>query len=189
MNTRIDVAVEAYKRKHRPRLTAQLDHFARQLSLKAAILDAGMARNAKGKRFRHQSRLRKNALEECTERLLARQTALAGAKSFDDIHDIVESAIREISGIGELMVYDTALRLGAKLGRLPTSSVYLHSGTRKGAKALGLDRGQRVLEMSELPAAFHSLEPYEVEDCLCIFKDHFAPKANASTTDVRVRDV
>jgi hypothetical protein len=31
-----------------------------------------------------------------------------------------------------------------------------------------------TLDVLELPAEFHSLEPHEVEDVLCIFKDKFA---------------
>jgi hypothetical protein len=51
--------------------------------------------------------------------------------------------------------------------------VYLHAGTRTGARALGLAARAATLDVSELPAEFHSLEPHEVEDVLCIFKDKF----------------
>jgi hypothetical protein len=50
--------------------------------------------------------------------------------------------------------------------------VYLHAGTRKGAKALGIyEKGKEVLEMSELVKKypeFAKLESYHVEDFLCI---------------------
>ncbi|MEK7411500.1 MAG: hypothetical protein AAB327_09000, partial [Actinomycetota bacterium] len=37
--------------------------------------------------------------------------------------------------LGPLYVYDTALRIGAKKGQMP-KVVYLHAGTREGAKKL-----------------------------------------------------
>ena len=70
-------------------------------------------------------------------------------------------------------MYDTALRIGAKLGVAPVR-VYLHTGTREGAKRLGIEtKGVSALWPSELPEALRELEPYEVEDVLCIYKDKF----------------
>ena len=71
-----------------------------------------------------------------------------------------------IHGIGELAVYDIACRIGAFLGLSP-ERVYLHAGTREGARALGL-RGASVRKM-DLPRAFGRLSPGEIEDCLCIY--------------------
>ncbi len=176
MSRRIEAAVMDYVRKHRSRLRAQLDYFCKQPTFDAAINAAGMARDARGKRFAHQCRVRKKALRECTSRLLARRSTVAAAGSFDELHRIVESAIVDLLGVGDLMVYDTSLRLGARLGLCP-QVVYLHAGTRQGAKAIGLDRGHRTLKMSELPPAFQRLEPCEVEDCLCIYKDMLAGRS------------
>ena len=77
--------------------------------------------------------------------------------------------LEPISGAGELYVYDTSLRIGAKSNLLPTK-VYLHAGTRVGARALGLDGQAKTLEVSMLPPEFRQLEPHEIEDVLCIFK-------------------
>jgi hypothetical protein len=52
---------------------------------------------------------------------------------------------------------------------LEPDRIYLHAGTREGARALGL--GGTALSKSELPKAFHRLSPGEIEDCLCIYKD------------------
>lgn len=71
--------------------------------------------------------------------------------------------------VGELYVYDAALRLGAHLGLAPTF-VYLHAGTRLGARALGLGQGRAYLEMHELPLPLQALSPDEVESFLCIYK-------------------
>jgi hypothetical protein len=90
--------------------------------------------------------------------------------SFHELLQMVDDAIRSIRGIGELAVYDTAHRIGAYL-RLEPPKVYLHAGTRIGARALGLGKGTNKLEIDELPAAFHRLTAGEIEDCLCIYKD------------------
>lgn len=79
-------------------------------------------------------------------------------------------AIGSIRGVGELLVYDTALRIGAKLELMP-DRVYLHSGTRRGARSLGLPFKMRLISIAELPVPLRSLKQHEVEDCLCIFKD------------------
>ncbi|MBI4192845.1 MAG: hypothetical protein HY525_20220 [Betaproteobacteria bacterium] len=78
--------------------------------------------------------------------------------------------MRSVRGIGELYVYDTALRLGAHLRLLPRQ-VYLHAGTRRGARALGLDHRAKSLAPTKLPAALRCLRPYEMEDVLCIYED------------------
>ena len=74
------------------------------------------------------------------------------------------------------MVYDTALRIGAKLGLEP-EVVYLHRGTRSGMKALGLDVGRPFIEVDELPQALRSLRPHEIEDCVCIYKSELGSRA------------
>src|SRR5215468_2342022 len=67
-----------------------------------------------------------------------------------------------------MYVYDTALRIGAKLGVFP-KEVYLHAGTRVGARKLGLDASKPTVKMSFLPTHLRTLRPHEVEDVLCIF--------------------
>ena len=44
--------------------------------------------------------------------------------------------------MGELVVYDTALRIGARFGLEP-EKVYVHRGTREGVRKLGLDAALR----------------------------------------------
>ncbi len=71
--------------------------------------------------------------------------------------------------VGELTVYDTALRIGAHFGLEPTR-VYLHAGTRVGARVLDLDDRQSTIEMDELSAPMQRLLAREAEDLLCIYK-------------------
>ena len=102
-----------------------------------------------GKRHYHQRRIPGAALEKSRERLLAELTALRGAKTFDELFKLVNTLIRPIPGIGELAVYDTALRIGACF-KLEPEKVYVHAGTREGARALGFD-GCDVIERNRAP--------------------------------------
>jgi len=74
-----------------------------------------------------------------------------------------------VDGLGELYAYDTALRIGSFIGTFP-ETVYLHAGARVGAKALGVDTKVKSVELRSLPKPFHSLEPHQAEDVLCIYK-------------------
>jgi hypothetical protein len=142
--------------------------------LKSAIEYAALAINSKGKRYSHQCRLKKAALEKAQQALLMNSEAIGQAKSFDDLFSLVETIVEPIEGLAELYVYDTSLRIGARLHLLP-NRVYLHRGTRDGAQALGFDGRAKVLEMSEIPLELRQLEPHEIEDVLCIFKADLEP--------------
>jgi hypothetical protein len=122
------------------------------------------------KRYDHQRRIPEAVLCEATRAL--HRAPLAEAQDFHSLLECVRKAIGPIHGIGELTIYDTALRIGAKRGILPTR-VYLHSGTRVGARALGVDWRAEYLKVSDCPAALRALASHEIEDCLCIFKSRF----------------
>ena len=62
--------------------------------------------------------------------------------------------------------------IGAYLGVAP-EKVYLHTGTRKGAKVLELNVASDCLEPDELPPPLRRLSPDDAENFLCIFKDAF----------------
>lgn len=72
------------------------------------------------------------------------------------------------------MAYDIAHRVGI-FRKLEPEVVYLHAGTRQGAKELGI-RG-KVVSRRELPAEFRSLSPSELEDLFCNYKDALAGAA------------
>ena len=132
-----------------------------------------MAQGPSGKRLNHQRRIPRSALEQATSRLLEAEQSLGSCKSFGELHELVQRTIGTIPKIGELTVYDTALRLGAFLGLEP-EVVFLHAGTRIGASHLGIDGKRRTVTVDELPEPLTSLRPREIEDCLCIFKDALA---------------
>src|SRR2546426_21264 len=117
----------------------------------------------------HQRRIPRAVLRRSAARLLDRLTELKRARSFEQLHNVVDATIARIHGIGELTVYDTALRIAAHRGLEP-KRVYLHAGTREGAKTLGISRDRKWVLPGKLPRAFRRLRPIEIEDCLCIYK-------------------
>lgn len=159
--------VDDYIRDHRDRAAREMRWYQRQRSLANAIDIAARCVMPSGKRHDHQHRIPSESLDEARSRLLA--VALDACSSFDELHDTINAAIRDIFMVGELVVYDVSHRIGAHL-KLEPERVYLHAGTRKGARALGLGRGRDTIELAELPEEFARLTPAEAEDCLCIYK-------------------
>ena len=135
-----------------------------------AIRLAALAVSSKGKRYSHQRRLSKTALEQAQDILLENEELMRQSQDFDDLFLLFERLLSSVKELGELYIYDTALRIGAKIGVFP-ERVYLHTGTLIGAKALGFDGRMKTLEVSQLPEWLQQLQPHEIEDVLCIFKE------------------
>ncbi len=127
-----------YDRRHCCHCDEQISWFQKQPSLHAAIETAARAVDERGRRFSHQYRIRRTAILEATAALLAVEEQLGRTRSFDGLFEVVSKQLQDVAGIGELYRYDTAFRIGAYLRLFPTR-VYLHAGTRGGARALGLD--------------------------------------------------
>ena len=174
MKSKMDLRqiVNAYSEKHQKKAEKEQRWFAIQPNLEEAIRQAALARSPKGKRLSHQRRIPNAVLTESYRQLLDSLATLREAQSFEALHALVASRIGGIKGIGELTTYDTALRIGAFL-RLEPNVVFMHSGTRTGAKRLCLDASRDFLTVDELPPAFRALRPRQIEDVLCIYKDHF----------------
>jgi len=115
-------------------------------------------------------RLSQTTLEQARDILLKNEEQICRSQDFDDLFLLLERLLSSVKGLGELYIYDTALRIGSKIGVSP-ERVYLHAGTRLSAKALGLDSRMKTLEVSQLPEWLQQLQPNEIEDMLCIFKD------------------
>jgi len=165
-----EAIIRTYITQIRPRANEELDWFRQQPTLSDAIRLAALAITSKGKRYSHQRRLSKTVLGQARDILLANEKEICQSQDFDDLFALLERLLLPVKGLGELYIYDTALRIGAKIGMLP-KRVYLHAGTRVGAKALGFDGTAKTLEVSQLPEWLQQLQPHEIEDVLCIFKD------------------
>lgn len=150
----------------------ELKFFQDQPSFDLAIHCAAHAINADGKRYSHQCLIRRTAIPQALATLRQNKNRLVNSSSFEELHSILHSVLWSIYGVGELYVYDTALRLGAFLKLFP-EKIYLHAGTRKGALALGLNVSAGVLEITDFPEPIRSLQPYEIESFLCVYKDDF----------------
>jgi hypothetical protein len=166
-------AVDEYIRDHRNRATTELQVFTTAFdSDEDAVECAALARFPNRTRHPHQRRVARMALKESRCRLLEILPELRASTSFDGLFARVEARIRPIRGIGELTVYDTALRIGARFGLEP-ARVYLHAGTRVGATKLGVDPRRRTIDVTEFPAPMARLSAREAEDLLCIYKHRF----------------
>jgi hypothetical protein len=166
MATLQDVVAD-YISAERPKLKKELKRYKEQKSLKHVLDFKVLYKNRNNKRESHQRRIPGVLLQQNCDLLVAAQKYLKKTQTFDELHDIVNSLIRPIHGIGVLTVYDTAFRIGAHLGLEPRK-VYLHAGTGNGAKRLGIyGKSRDVIEMSEIPKAMKKLYAMECEDFLC----------------------
>ncbi len=163
-----DEIVEHYIENHRERAKKELKRFANLPDLAEAIRVGALAINAHGKRHSHQRRIPLEMLEHFRQGLIRRRADLKACTTFAQLMSISEKIATDIWTHPGLTVYDTTQRIGAHLGIFP-DRIYLHTGTAVGAKALGF-KNASYLERKQLPKAFQRLEPYEIEDCLCIYK-------------------
>jgi hypothetical protein len=160
--------VSEYVTNNRARCNDELGWFRRQRSLSSAIRFAGLAM-VHNKKHPHQHRLSRTALHTACNVLLGHEREIRRCESFDELHALLNTLLQGTEGVGELYIYDTASRIGARLDLWPTK-VYLHAGTREGARALGFD-GRPSIEVADLRKELRRLKPYEIEDFLCICKD------------------
>jgi hypothetical protein len=169
--------VRHYCANYRENASDDLAFYAEQPSLSKAVELAALSKTCDGKRQSHQRRLSASTLRRAHAEL--DQCNLKACRSFDALFRTVDEAIGGIHGIGALTVYDIACRIGAYL-KLKPKRIYLHAGTRTGARAIGLGDGVDALEIDELPPAFRCLTASEIEDCLCIYKDELRQLARRS---------
>ena len=167
-NQSLSTLVRIYQRKDGPKTAAYLAYFQTLESLDEAVRFACHGKD--GKIHDHQHLVGKSTLEEARKAIWKNAYKILACKSFEVLLKLVEDRTRTIDGFGVLAIYDTSLRLGAHR-RIWPKVVYLHAGTKQGCKALGLTTSSGTVEMNNFPEPMRVLEPYQVEDFLCIFKD------------------
>jgi hypothetical protein len=172
-----EAVVQHYRMNFQREAREQLDSFLRESTLGDAVEHAALAARPDGLRYSHQTRLKATHLAAAAVLLADHLGDIQDARNFAALHGLLKKLLASRAGLGELYLYDTALRIGAKLGLLP-QAIYLHAGTRAGAKALKLSVTGNILLKSELPLPLQQLEPHELEDVLCIYKQYFAGKAD-----------
>jgi hypothetical protein len=167
----LEEVVQCFIECNRPMADREARFYKIQPNLEKAIEIAALAKMPSGKRCPHQRRIPEIVLEQARDRLLTVSRDLQNSASFQELFDIVEHTIGSIKGIGDLTIYDTAYRIGMYLNLEP-EEIYLHAGTRQGAKAIGIDtKNKKFLSVKQLPAPFAVLRPAEIEDCLCIYEE------------------
>jgi hypothetical protein len=169
--TGLEALVDDYIQWLRPERKHELSKFRTVRTDEGAISYAALARDPEtGEKHRHQSRIPQPSLEKSKRRLVKNLSLVRSTKSFQELIELINHLIRPIDRVGELCVYDTALRIGARFRHEP-KKVYVHAGTRDGIRKLGLDSRRETIEMDELPAPIRKLRPREAEDFLCVYKD------------------
>jgi len=171
-NTGFDQFIRHYDRYYRGRAEAEEAGFLGQPTLRSAISCAALARFEDGTKFQHQWHLKNSDLCKAKHALLAAEQKIAHSSTFDELYRVVWVAVQHIWKNPELYCYDTAVRIGAKLGLKP-EKIYLHRGTRIGARKLGLQAKGATLDVSDLPRGLRGQKASRLEDMLCIYKNEF----------------
>jgi hypothetical protein len=169
----LDALVADYLRRFAPDAAGEERFFGtRDVDAEGAAVRAALSLDQRGMLHPHQWRLGHDLTKKMAGVLRSRAKKLAMSNSFDDLLTRIEAIFAEMHRVGELAAYDVAHRLGAYLGLVP-ERVYLHAGTRAGARALGLDHRARSIAPEFLPRVLHRLTPAQVEDFLCLYKADF----------------
>lgn len=136
----------------------------------------------------HQFCVSTQAITEAIKKLTGSDLSQKAADSFEDFYKWLSDTIKGIKGIGDLSVYDTALRMGWHFEKdgmpyriAPEKYVYLHKGALWGAEAL--QRISRLsttyinpdikldyhIEITEFCDDLQSLGANHLENFLCIY--------------------
>jgi hypothetical protein len=136
--------VDEYIREYRSDGQAEFRRYASCDSLREAVVRATLALTAADRRHPHQYRFQLRTLEASRDALARRELQVASARTFAELHDLIEDATQQIRGVGPLYVYDVATRIGAKRELWP-EEIYLHAGTRKEQRGLAATARGRYL--------------------------------------------
>lgn len=142
-----------------------------QKNILDAIHAAVQSENAKGKKNRHQFRIKKFCFKEFEENLIKRIPEIEQISEFDSLYIIICNS--RPKGVGELFCYDVAVRIGCFLKIYP-EYVYLHAGTKQGYERLvGEKTNLKKIAKSDLPEPFRSsnLSCHDLEVLFCVYKD------------------
>ena len=157
-----------------------LAYYAGLKSLDVALDEAGLFRCDLSLCDSHQRRIYKVYKSRFLRDLKNCRTAISKCTDFQSLYDCVWKNCKK-KGVGELAIYDTAMRIGAFLeihkkapGLFKPRQVFLHNGALDGAKAI-LKRGVLAhrLPLQTFAKWFSGFAEWEVEEILCIYKKNF----------------
>lgn len=177
--------VSIYRKHCAAELLFKLQSFE-ALPLDQAIKMAAQGKEAYGKHIDHLRRALTASLRKASRRLPRK----ISEENFDTIYTLVAKKVKHLSTLKEMYFYDVALRIAVSKGLWP-GKVYLQCGALEGArnlfdtwnpkkktepkvKLMEPEKKDKLLsfEYSDFPSEMHCLNAAEIEDFLCIFKDH-----------------
>ena len=170
-NVRLRIIVQLYlsfSKKHPDRI---LQYMNDQRTLQDAIRAACLSVDREGIPHPHQYGTQKEYLEKWAARVLAEKTAIKAAGSFEELHDILKLVSAHSRGVGRLLVYDTAVRIGVHREIHPKKLYLPAAGTLQGARNLFGEIKTPTLLKSDLPGPLRKLSYEQIENLLCIGKD------------------
>lgn len=142
------------------------------------IETAVLSLNSEGLMRGHQRRVGKHRLKNYAQALLSEESIdrtrkALRSRNFHFVYPVFKEETRNHYLVSDLTAYDTAQRICSAYGIEP-EFVYLHTGTTVGARNLGIAiRGKQYLKKHELPDWLtSSLSPADIENFMCIYKDH-----------------
>lgn len=174
-NQSLSGLMSQWEKENRPGLRNLLDGFRTSSfpdALKAASHGEWPPNSEKaGKRHPHQWRISDKAMKQWAAKLGKAQAKIRSfqGRAFEELFDFFDEQARTVSGIGPLMVYDTALRIGANIGCLPKDWIYLHAHARIPSVRAAVPRIEKA-KLHETLKALEKWEAYEIEDFLCIYQ-------------------
>lgn len=166
---RYEEIVEHYRRVYLPKLKAEADYYGDPNQAPDAAVRRACLSVRDDALHDHQHRIGHKRMAAAAEFMEPHAGALTSAADFAELHDRVAALGAEVDRVGELAVYDIAQRIGWYRDIEPRE-IYLHCGTRDGAKALVPQLRGKTMAVDRLPPELHGLTPAQLEDVLCIYK-------------------
>jgi hypothetical protein len=144
--------------------------YYKDLDFDEAIQNAAKALDRNGRLNNHQHRIGKKKCDESATEVLKYKNDFKKCKTFKEIFQLTEKIRKDIYKLGDLWSYDTALRIGFHLDMYP-DEVYVQQGVVKGVKKIfnGTRPRGRSLPMNIFPKEIQQMEPFKVENFLCIW--------------------
>jgi hypothetical protein len=167
--------VRDYIENTRPEAERELSFYRTRENLGEAIRVSALAKveeEGEERKHDHQWRIPPALLEELRKGLMKKQDAIRSSRDFEALMAITEQVASKIWKNAELTIYDTTHRLAVYRGIEP-EHVYLHAGTREGARELGLPGNKKFLRLQDMPMPLQRLKPYELENLFCTSRKAF----------------
>jgi hypothetical protein len=177
---------------------AEMEWFGEQSQTISEAIERACASIYEGRLHTHQWRPFQKwprAPQDAADLLKLQASRIAEAGTFeDDLYPMIHTAIASprCKGIGPLACYDIARRIGAWLRpKLKPTEVYLHRGTRDGAKAVRCPQAdRRRASMRDFPEALRRLlTAAQLEDVLCIYRGTLTRIADSGEVRAISRDL